>query len=69
MRKSLAILILASLSIVSPMFVFAQAKNDILIKNATVMTAAKGTLENTDILVQNGKIAKIGYLLHVTEEK
>ncbi len=34
--------------------------NSVLIKNATVMTAVKGTLENTDILVTNGKIAKIG---------
>lgn len=33
---------------------------DVLIRNATVMTAANGTLENTDILIQNGKIAKIG---------
>ncbi|MEO6655356.1 MAG: amidohydrolase, partial [Pyrinomonadaceae bacterium] len=40
--------------------VFAQAKNDVLIKNATVMTAVKGTLQNTDILIQNGKISKIG---------
>ncbi len=40
--------------------VFALGKGDVLIKNATVMTAIKGTLENTDILIQNGKIAKIG---------
>jgi len=31
-----------------------------LIKNATVMTAINGTLQNTDILIRNGKIAKIG---------
>ena len=31
-----------------------------LIKNATVMTVTKGTMENTDILIQNGKIAQIG---------
>ncbi|HEX7547159.1 MAG TPA: amidohydrolase family protein [Gemmatimonadaceae bacterium] len=31
-----------------------------LIKNATVMTVTKGTMENTDILLQNGKIAQIG---------
>ena len=31
-----------------------------LIKNATVMTVTKGTLQNTDILLQNGKIAQIG---------
>jgi imidazolonepropionase-like amidohydrolase len=39
---------------------FAQAKTEVLIRNATVMTAVRGTLENTDILIQNGKIAKIG---------
>ncbi|MGI8556634.1 MAG: amidohydrolase [Pyrinomonadaceae bacterium] len=37
-----------------------QSKNDILIRNATVLTAIKETLENTDILIQNGKIARIG---------
>jgi imidazolonepropionase-like amidohydrolase len=31
-----------------------------LIKNATVLTVTKGKLENTDILLQNGKIAQIG---------
>lgn len=39
---------------------FGQANKVLLIKNATVMTAVRGTLENTDILVRNGKIAKIG---------
>lgn len=37
-----------------------QSQNSVLIKGGTVMTAARGTLENTDILVQNGKIARIG---------
>ncbi len=40
--------------------VFAQQKTDILIKNATIMTAVRGTLQNTDLLIQNGKIARIG---------
>jgi imidazolonepropionase-like amidohydrolase len=31
-----------------------------LIKNATVLTVTKGTLQNADILVENGKIARIG---------
>ena len=31
-----------------------------LIKNATVLTVTKGTLESTDVLLQNGKIAQIG---------
>ena len=32
----------------------------VLIKNATVLTASHGTLENTDILMRGGKIAAIG---------
>jgi imidazolonepropionase-like amidohydrolase len=40
---------------------FAQAqRNEILIRNATVLTAARGTLQNADILIQNGKIARVG---------
>ena len=31
-----------------------------LIRNATVLTVTKGTMQNTDILLQNGKIAQIG---------
>ena len=31
-----------------------------LIKNATVLTVTRGKLENTDLLLQNGKIAQIG---------
>ena len=32
---------------------------EVLIKNATIMTASRGTLENSDILIRNGKIARI----------
>jgi len=32
----------------------------ILIRNATVMTVTKGTLPNTDVLLENGRIARIG---------
>ena len=56
---ALLFLLLASLSLP----VAAQSKNSVLIKNATVMTAVKGTLESTDILVENGKITKIGKAL------
>lgn len=38
----------------------AQEMGDILIKNGTVLTVTNGTLENTDVLIQNGKITKIG---------
>lgn len=36
------------------------ALGDLLIKNGTVLTVTKGTLQNTDVLIQKGKIAKIG---------
>ena len=36
------------------------AASTTLIKNATVLTVTKGKLENTDVLLQNGKIAQIG---------
>lgn len=39
---------------------FGQAKGDVLIKNATVLTASRGTLEGTDVLVQKGKITRVG---------
>ncbi len=38
----------------------AQTQDEVLIKNATVMTASRGTLENTDILIRSGKIFRIG---------
>ncbi len=60
MRKAIVFLLLLAITSITPTLVMAQSKNDVLIKNATVMTAVKGTLENTDILVQNGKITKIG---------
>ena len=51
------LLLLPNLSVL----VRAQASDpEVLIKNATVMTAVRGTLQNTDILIKNGKIAKIG---------
>lgn len=44
----------------SSVAVSAQTKSATLIRNATILTASRGTLENTDILVQNGKIARLG---------
>ncbi len=63
--KKITAFILTSLLLLAnaQIFVFAQTKQqqqDVLIRNATVLTAINGTLENTDLLVQNGKIAKIG---------
>ncbi|WP_370086322.1 amidohydrolase [Ekhidna sp.] len=41
-------------------FVMAQDKGSVLIKNGTVLTVTNGTLENTDVLIRDGKISKIG---------
>lgn len=37
-----------------------QDRGDVLIKNATIMTASHGTIENGSILIRNGKIAAVG---------
>ena len=60
MKKTLVFLFIISIGLISPNLLLAQAKTEVLIRNATVLTAVRGTLENTDILIQNGKIAKIG---------
>ncbi|MEJ1239638.1 amidohydrolase family protein [Chryseolinea sp. T2] len=39
---------------------YAQNTGTVLIKGGTVITVTKGTLENTDVLVRDGKIAQIG---------
>ncbi|RLD22173.1 MAG: amidohydrolase [Bacteroidetes bacterium] len=38
----------------------AQETGSILIKNGTVITITNGTLENTDVLIEEGKISQIG---------
>src|SRR5262245_20690312 len=54
----IAVFLLISWSL--PISALAQAKNTVLMKNGTVLTAVRATLENTDILIENGKISKIG---------
>ncbi len=36
------------------------AAPETLIRNATVLTITHGTLQNTDVLMRNGKIAAVG---------
>lgn len=43
----------------------AQSNEEILIKNATVMTASHGTIEGGAILIRNGKIAAVGKVAEV----
>ena len=67
MKKITAFILLSLLTLANfNRAVFAQNKTEVLIRNATVLTAVKGTLENTDILIQNGKIARIGKNLKAT---
>lgn len=55
--KKLQILALLLLTVT---LVMAQDKGSVLIKNGTVLTVTKGTLENTDVLIRDGKISQIG---------
>ena len=66
MKKITALFLLSVLFISSFSTISAQTSNEVLIKNATILTAAKGTLQGSDILIQNGKIAKIGKGLTTT---
>lgn len=52
--------ILSFIIVVSALPSFAQEQGDILIKGATVLTITNGTLESTDVLITDGKIARIG---------
>lgn len=56
--KKIIIPIIALLSVSTG---FAQTKTgSMLIKNGTVLTITKGTLENSDVLVEKGKITRVG---------
>lgn len=56
-RKFISLYTLLLLAL--PMGMYAQTSGT-LIKNGTVITVTKGTLTETDVLIENGKIAKIG---------
>ena len=61
MKKQITFLLLAIFLLTGARLpAFGQNGTELLIRNATVLTAARGTLENTDILIQNGKIARVG---------
>jgi imidazolonepropionase-like amidohydrolase len=61
MNRLIAVLIVACASAASAQQQQGSAKGaPTLIKNATVLTVTKGKLENTDVLLQNGKIAAVG---------
>ena len=43
-----------------------QTTPETLIRNATVLTITRGTLQNTDVLLRNGKIAAVGKNLNAS---
>lgn len=53
-------ILLSLLMILSTSMVAQAPKGDVLFKGGTVLTVSNGTLENTDVLVRDGKISKIG---------
>lgn len=60
MKRVLSVLSLFFFGLAVTQFAVAQNGSEVLIKNATVLTASRGTLENTDILIRDGKITRIG---------
>lgn len=54
-------IIIPIIALLSVSIGFAQTKSgSMLIKNGTVLTITKGTLENSDVLVEKGKITRVG---------
>ena len=56
-----ASVLLFTLCLLATMLAFTSFAQDreVLIKNATIMTAAKGTIEGGSILIRNGKIVAV----------
>ena len=55
-RFALSLLIVGALATAA----LAQQRGEVLIKNATIMTASHGTIENGSILIRDGKIVAVG---------
>lgn len=60
MLKMNRIILCCLFALASGAVVLAQSNEEILIKNATIMTASKGTIEGGSILIRNGKIVAVG---------
>ena len=56
--KKISIIFCAAIGICS--LATAQDKGTVLIKNGTVITITKGNLDQTDVLIRDGKIAQVG---------
>jgi imidazolonepropionase-like amidohydrolase len=54
------LLVFLAITVTFALTAHAQTPRETLIRNATVLTVTRGTLDNTDVLLRNGKIAAIG---------
>src|SRR5215475_3040389 len=59
MKRYSAILLTALITALA-LVAQAQNKGEVLIKNATIMTASHGVIENGSVLIRDGKIAAVG---------
>lgn len=57
MKKAILVCLLTLTCVAAAL---AQNSEEILIKNATILTATRGTIENGALLIRNGKIAAVG---------
>jgi len=68
--KTLRVFLLVIITIVAATYygpsVFSQNPSETLIRNATVLTVTRGTLQNTDVLLKNGRIAAVGKNLNAS---
>jgi imidazolonepropionase-like amidohydrolase len=60
MRNILSLVLMFALVSVAPLSAVASSAEEIIIKNATVLTADRGTLTGADIRIKDGKISEIG---------
>ncbi|MGH9536458.1 MAG: amidohydrolase family protein, partial [Terriglobales bacterium] len=63
MMRRLPVLFLLAVSGVLPPAVWSQAslsRNEVVIKNAVVMTATHGNIQNGSVYIKDGKIAAVG---------
>ncbi|MFO7256236.1 MAG: amidohydrolase [Bacteroidota bacterium] len=67
MRQFLSHFIFALIAFVPTAVIGQPEIGDVLIRNGTLLTVTKGTLENTDLLIRRGKITDIGKNLTAPE--
>jgi imidazolonepropionase-like amidohydrolase len=66
MKRLQALFLLAMMAALSIAIHAQSGSNETLIRNATILTASRGTIENGSILIRNGKIAAVGKASEVT---